>query len=144
MRIVDEGIPLIGAYFNRALDERAAMEDEPNHASPRSCTPSEAMFPLLVDEMVQTLMLFFQAVLDTVSGTLGFIMEFLATHPEHRQLLIEEPTLIPMPLRSWCGNFSIVMVTRRLWKRSWWRGSPFLGATSGDPTASAGRDELQY
>ena len=66
--------------------------------------------PFSREDMVQTLMLFFQAGLDTVTGTLGFFMEFLATHPAHRQLLIEEPNLIPNAIEELMRYFSIVTV----------------------------------
>ncbi len=143
--VVDEGIPLIGAYFNRALDERAAMEDQPDDVLTSILHAKRGDVPFTRDEMVQTLMLFFQAGLDTVTGTLGFIMEFLATHPEHRQLLIEEPTLIPNAVEELVRYFSIVTVTRKVMETVAVAG---VTIPKGDfcviPTASAGRDELQY
>jgi cytochrome P450 len=33
--------------------------------------------------------------LDTVVGTMGFMMNFLARHPEHRRQLVDDPALIP-------------------------------------------------
>ncbi len=50
--------------------------------------------------------------LDTVAGSMGFVMRFLAEHPAHRQQLIDEPTLIPAAIEELLRRHSIPMVAR--------------------------------
>lgn len=52
--------------------------------------------------------------LDTVAGTMGFFMRFLAQSPPHRLQLVEEPTLIPRAVEELLRRHSIPSVARRL------------------------------
>jgi cytochrome P450 len=47
------------------------------------------------DEILDICFLFLIAGLDTVSDSLTCFYAFLATHPEHRQQIVDDPTLIP-------------------------------------------------
>lgn len=49
---------------------------------------------LTTDEILDILFLFLIAGLDTVSDTLTCFYAFLAQHPEHRRLIVEDPTMI--------------------------------------------------
>jgi cytochrome P450 len=51
--------------------------------------------PLNQSEVIGMTMTTLFGGLDTVASTLGFIANFLATHPGHRQQLIDDPALIP-------------------------------------------------
>jgi cytochrome P450 len=50
--------------------------------------------------------------LDTVAGSMGFFMRFLAEHPAHRQQLIDDPTLIPAAVEELLRRHSIPLVAR--------------------------------
>ena len=52
--------------------------------------------------------------LDTVASELGFFAQFLATHPEHRRQLVENPELIPNATEELLRRFPIVMVAREV------------------------------
>jgi cytochrome P450 len=50
--------------------------------------------------------------LDTVAATLTFVANFLATHPEHRRQLIDDPTLIPNATQELLRRFSVANLAR--------------------------------
>lgn len=52
--------------------------------------------------------------LDTVAGTMSFIARFLATHPQHRRQLVENPGLIPQAIEELLRRHSIPTVGRVL------------------------------
>jgi len=51
--------------------------------------------PINDEELRGTCTLLLGGGLDTVASMLGFIARFLATHPEHRRQLVEQPKLVP-------------------------------------------------
>jgi cytochrome P450 len=50
--------------------------------------------------------------LDTVASTLGFVMLFLATHPDHRRQLRDEPGLIPRATEELLRRFAVAAPAR--------------------------------
>ena len=52
--------------------------------------------------------------LDTVASTLGFYAHFLATHPEHRRMLVEHPELIPNANEELLRRFPIAILAREV------------------------------
>lgn len=52
--------------------------------------------------------------LDTVASTLGFYAQFLATHPEHRRKLVENPDLIPNANEELLRRFPIAILAREV------------------------------
>lgn len=83
--------------------------------------------------------------LDTVASELGFFAQFLATHPEHRRQLVENPELIPNATEELLRRFPIVMVAREV-KADVEMGGAHLRA--GDmvlvPTPMDGLDEDKF
>jgi len=53
---------------------------------------------LTVEEVIDICYLFFLAGLDTVTASLDCMITFLATHPERRQELLDDPALLPNAL----------------------------------------------
>jgi len=60
--------------------------------------------------------------LDTVASTMGFIAHFLATHPEHRHQLIENPKLIPNAVGEFMRRFAVTNPGRIVAKDIIYRG----------------------
>lgn len=93
---------------NELLDQRLALGD----AAPDDILTTLARAtragarPLSRDEVLRTVKLLFAAALDTVKSTLSMSTYFLATHPEHRRQLIEDPTLIPAAVEEFIRFFS--------------------------------------
>ena len=51
--------------------------------------------PLPRDDVVTVCLTMMAAGLDTTRSALGYFFHHLATHPDHRQLLVDDPALIP-------------------------------------------------
>jgi cytochrome P450 len=83
----------IYAYFNQVLDER--------EQSPQADLVSRFLSAevdgnqLSREDILDICFLFLIAGLDTVSATLDCMFSFLSQHPEHRQQLVDDPSLIP-------------------------------------------------
>jgi cytochrome P450 len=83
----------IYTYFEAILDERTRQ--------PREDILSQFLSfeidgeKLTREEILDICFLFLIAGLDTVTDTLTCSFAFLASHPEHRQQLVDDPTLIP-------------------------------------------------
>jgi cytochrome P450 len=138
-------LPKIENYFAQRVTER---EQDPNPPDDVLTALSRADFrgrPFTLVEKIQTLMLFFQAGLDTVTGQLGFIVEHLATNPGQRRLLHDNPSLIPNAVEEYLRYFSIVTLARKVMVDTEVAGVPIkAGELVQLLTQSAGRDESQY
>lgn len=60
--------------------------------------------------------------LDTVASTMGFIAHFLATHPEHRRQLIDNPKLIPSAVGEFMRRFAVTNPGRMVAKDLVYKG----------------------
>ena len=77
--------------------------------SPRTCsTPRFDDRPLTDVEMLDMLTVLVLAGLDTTRATLGYLFRHLATHPEHRRRLIDEPELIPSAVEEDLRFYTII------------------------------------
>jgi len=81
------------AYFNAMLDERERhpTDDILTHFITAEIDGEK----LTRDDILDICFLFLIAGLDTVSDTLTCSYAFLATHPEHRQQIVNDPSVIP-------------------------------------------------
>jgi cytochrome P450 len=83
----------IYAYFNQVLDER---EQSPQaDLVSRFLSAEVEGNQLSREDILDICFLFLIAGLDTVSATLDCMFSYLSQHPEHRQQLVEDPSLIP-------------------------------------------------
>jgi len=83
----------IYAYFGLCLDER---EKRPtNDILTHFLTAEIDGEKLTREEILNICFLFLIAGLDTVSDSLTCFYAHLATHPEHRRLIVEDPSIIP-------------------------------------------------
>lgn len=64
------------------------------------------------EELLGMGLLLFLGGLDTVASTLGFVMLFLARHPEHYRQLVDEPALIPGAVEELIRVHSVASVQR--------------------------------
>ena len=83
----------IHAYFDTAIDERLARRDDGllSHFLDTEIDGEK----LSRDEIQGICYLFLLAGLDTVTAALGCSMSYLAQHPEQRQRIVDDPSLIP-------------------------------------------------
>src|SRR6516225_3227295 len=80
-------------YFERAIDDHIANpRDDVLSALIAAKVEGE---PLSRDELLDICFLFLIAGLDTVTDSLDCFFVYLARHPEQRQLLVEQPDILP-------------------------------------------------
>jgi cytochrome P450 len=80
-------------YFGGLIDKRTT--DPTNDIVTRFLGAEIDGEKLTHEEILDILYLFLIAGLDTVSDSLTCFYAFLATHPEHRRQIVEDPSLIP-------------------------------------------------
>jgi cytochrome P450 len=101
--------------------------------------------PLDDAELQQICTLLYAAGLDTVAGELGYMFFHLATHPEHRRLVTEQPDRIPAFVEEALRMYSIVTTNRIVTRDVEFAGCPMK---AGDRVLlsmpAANRDPLQF
>ena len=80
-------------YFGKLVDERA--KNPTDDIVSRFLAAEIDGEKLTKDDILDICFLFLIAGLDTVSDSLTCFYAFLATHPEHRQLIVDDPSIIP-------------------------------------------------
>jgi len=83
----------IYAYFNRVLDLRE--EERQDDILSRFLDATVDGESLTREDILDICFLFLIAGLDTVTATLDCIFGYLANHPEQRQQLVDDPSVIP-------------------------------------------------
>ncbi|MCW2614498.1 MAG: Cytochrome [Frankiales bacterium] len=80
--------------------------------------------PLDDDEILDITFLLFVAGLDTISSSIGLQVLFLATHPEYRDLLVEDPSRIPNAVEELLRTNSLILLARTATQDTDLFGSP--------------------
>lgn len=110
-RIRDETAHAISDYFRHRIAERRA---EPNGTLLSNIVHAEVDGePLSETELLGISHLLLLGGLDTVTATLDCMVAFLATHPDHRKQLVDDPSLIPAAVEELLRWLSPVMVVPR-------------------------------
>jgi cytochrome P450 len=93
MNVVNEWGQKIYAYFNEQLDIRQShpSDDILTHFITAEVDGDK----MTREEILDLCFLFLIAGLDTVSDSLTCMWAFLATHPDHRQQIVDNPAVIP-------------------------------------------------
>jgi cytochrome P450 len=109
--------------------------------------------PLSDNEILDMLTVLVLAGLDTTRGELGYMFRHLATHPEHRRALIDDPSLVPSAVEEVLRYYTIVFGDGRKVTRDTEfhgvelkQGDMVYGLVSGanrDPRAYENADEFQ-
>jgi cytochrome P450 len=137
----------------------AALADRRNDSEPREGDLASYLLhatidehPLTDNEMLDMLTVLVLAGLDTTRGQLGYMFRHLATHPEHRRALIENPELIPSAVEEVLRYYTIIFGDGRKVTRdiefhgaSLKKGDMVYGLVSGanrDPRAYERADEF--
>ncbi len=81
-------------YFGNLVDERTRQPAD--DIITRFVAAEIDGDKLTRDDILDICFLFLIAGLDTVSDTLTCSYAFLATHPEHRQMIVDDPSIIPV------------------------------------------------
>jgi cytochrome P450 len=113
----------IVAYLREAIDER-------------SRNPGEDLLSRIVafrdnpryqgeDEIIGMALLVFFGGLDTVANMLAFTAWHLATHPEHRRRIIEDPAIIPNAAEEYLRRHGLSNTGRLIKQDTEYKGVPF-------------------
>ncbi len=86
------GVKIYKLFRDLINERQAAPKDDLISGFLQSEVDGERLTPEDVEDIGY---LFFLAGLDTVTGALDCMMTFLAQHPEHRQQIVDDPSLIP-------------------------------------------------
>jgi cytochrome P450 len=101
----------ISDYFRAAIARcRAAPDDSLLSTIVHATIDGE---PLREDELLGISHLLLLGGLDTVTATLDCMVAFLATHPEHRQRLVDDPACVPAAIEELLRWLTPVMVVPR-------------------------------
>jgi len=110
-RIRDETAHAISDYFRERIAE---CRTEPDGTLLSNIVHAEVDGgPLSETELLGISHLLLLGGLDTVTATLDCMVAFLATHPEHRQQLVDDPSRIPAAIEELLRWLSPVMVVPR-------------------------------
>jgi cytochrome P450 len=100
---------------------------------------------LTKEEVLDITFLLMIAGLDTVTAELGFQFLYLAQHPEQRDRLVNDPSLIPFAVEELLRYESLVLTGRTVTRDVEWHG---FQMKQGDRmlinSVAAGRDEAQF
>jgi cytochrome P450 len=110
-RIRTETAHAISEYFRVAITERRAAPDDSLLSLIVHATIDGE--PLSDAELLGISHLLLLGGLDTVTATLDCMVEFLATHPDHRRQLVEDPSRIPAAVEELLRWLTPVMVLPR-------------------------------
>lgn len=98
------------------------------------------------DEELRSYCVFmFMAGLDTVAAQLGYILHHLATHPEDRRRIVDEPELLPVAVEEFLRAYSFVIPARKVKRDVEVAGCPIpAGSMVQLPLAMATRDTTAF
>lgn len=101
--------------------------------------------PVRDQDLLAFCLFVFIAGLDTVTAQLGYMFLHLATHDEHRERIIEDPSIAPKAVEELLRAYPIVVTGRKATVDTELAGVPIrAGETIMVPLQAAGRDEGQY
>jgi len=129
----------VKSYFADLMEERRRRPADDLLTAAMSWTIDGR--PVDREELLSMYLLMFQAGMDTVSSQLAYIFWHLATHPQDRHRIVENPSLIPGALEEFLRFYAFVAPSRKLTRDVNYAGCPM---TAGDmvfiPLCGATRD----
>jgi cytochrome P450 len=151
-RIRDRVGSEIQAYFDRALDEKAANPDD--GLMSRIAVGEVDGRPLTRGEQLGMCHLLMLGGLDTVTATLDCMIAYLGQHPERRKALVDDPTLIDTVVEELLrAETPVVMVPRLIAQDTTFGGVEMkagdtaviiLGAADTDDAEFADADSVDF
>lgn len=101
--------------------------------------------PVTDEDLLSFCLLMFMAGLDTVAATLGWTFHHLASHPEDRARIVEDPSVIPTAVEEFLRAYAIVVPARKVMEDTELQG---ISLKAGDmvnfPLSGATRDEAVF
>lgn len=140
------GMASVGEYFAGLIAERRANPDpEARDVVSAALDWQIDGKPARTEEILNCLLLLFLAGLDTVAGQSSYMFLHLATHPEHRRRIAEDPAVIPRGVEELLRAYPIVQTARKATRDEEFHGCPVrAGEMALFSLSAAGRDESAY
>lgn len=109
-------------YLQSVVKDRKANPG--NDVISQLLAAKEGKEPLNDDEATGLCFMVFLGGLDTVAATLGFTFRYLASHPEARQQLRDDPSIVPSAVEEFLRAFSVVLAKRKITRDIDFHGAP--------------------
>lgn len=148
-----EASKAIEQYFEDAIARK--REEEPDDRLLSTLVHGEvAGRPLTHAELLGACHLLLLGGLDTVTATLDCMIVYLAHHPDRRQALVDDPSLIPAAVEELLRHQTPVMMVPRIVKQDFEMGGVqmkagdsatlLIGAANADHAEFEGADEVHF
>lgn len=134
-------------YFDKAVTDRRANPKDPKLDMVSRLVLAEVdEEPLDHQDILTVCMTLMLAGLDTTRSALGFIFAHLANHPADRQLIVDDPTVIPAAIEEFVRmNPLVIQVGRYIENDTDFHGLPMeSGEVAWFGIGSANRDPRKY
>lgn len=133
-------------YFGGLIHERRADPDSlGDDIISHAITWQIDGAPVADEELLSCLLLLFMAGLDTVAAQLSYAMYHLAKHPEHRRVLVDDPSRVPGAVEELMRAYPIVQTARKATQDVEFNGCPIkAGDMVAFPLGMAGRDPQHF
>ncbi|EUA36829.1 cytochrome P450 family protein [Mycobacterium avium subsp. avium 2285 (R)] len=141
-----EGMTHVMGFFQQLIEQRRAERD-PNAQDivSRAIDWTIDGQPINDLELLNCLLLLFMAGLDTVASQTSYTMLHLATHPQDRRRIFEEPEIIPQAVEELVRAYPIVQTARKATQDMDFHGCPVkAGDMAAFPLAMANRDDQMF
>lgn len=133
-------------YFSGLIAERRAIPDSDAQDVVTAAVGWEIDGKPADDtDVLNCLLLLFMAGLDTVASQSSYMLMHLATHPDDRHRIAEDPSVIPHAVEELLRAYPIVQTGRKAARDEDFHGCPVkAGDMALFPLAAAGRDQSIY
>lgn len=141
-----EGMQQVGAYFHSVIAEKRANPELRGDDIVSNALDWQIDGEPAGDmDVLNCMLLLFMAGLDTVAAQLSYTLYHLATHPEDRRRIAEDPSRIPHAVEELVRAYPIVQTARKATSDFDFHGCPVkAGDMISFPLAMAGRDPKNF
>src|SRR5215203_7556227 len=99
---------VMGYFAGLIAERRAAPDPDTQDIVSTALTWEIDGEPVADADLLSCFLLLFMAGLDTVAAQSSYIIQHLATHPEHRRRIVQDPSLIPHAVEEFLRAYPIV------------------------------------
>jgi cytochrome P450 len=115
----------VRAWFTGVIEDRRASPRDPavDFVSHLLVSTIDGR-PLTPDELLNICLVLLMAGVETTTGQLGYMLQFLAEHPAERRRIAEDPSVIPTAVEEFLRIHSIVLPGRKVTRDVEFHGCP--------------------
>lgn len=141
-----EGMTHVMGFFQGLIEQRRAERNPDAHDIVSTAIDWQIDGEPINDlELLNCLLLLFMAGLDTVASQASYAMLHLATHPQDRERIVNEPEIIPHAVEELLRTYPIVQTARKATQDMDFHGCPVkAGDMAAFPMSLANRDDRMF